>query len=452
MPAPAPEASAPDASTPNEKGRGISLTTATAVVVANMVGTGIFTSLGFQVGPLPSGFTILLLWALGGLCAFCGALCYGELAAAMPRSGGEYHFLSRTFHPAVGFVAGWLSCTVGFAAPIAIAAMALGKYLEGITPVASASLVSVLVAFAVTLVHVAGIETGAKFQNFATWLKVALILVFIGAGLLVEKGQPVSFLPKAEDWNLITSGPFAISLVYVMYAYAGWNAATYIVGEVSNPRRNVPLAVVGGTVLVSGLYLALNAVFLHVAPMDAMAGKVDVAHVAADHIFGPTGGKIMSGLICFGLVSAISAMTWVGPRVTMALGQDVRLMAPFATTSSRGVPVVALFAQFAIVAVLICTASFEAVWTYVQFSIQLCSFATVVGMMVLRHTQPDLPRPIRCWGYPLTPLIFLAISLWMLVYVLKDKPTESLAGLGTVVVGLLLYFLSPKKAAQSTEA
>lgn len=452
MPPSATEAAVSDSPTPNEKGRGISLVTATAVVVANMVGTGIFTSLGFQVGPLPSGFTILLLWALGGLCAFCGALCYGELAAAMPRSGGEYHFLSRTFHPAVGFVAGWLSCTVGFAAPIALAAMALGRYLEGITPVASASLVSILVAFAVTLVHVGGIETGAKFQNIATWLKVALILVFIGAGLLVEKGQPVSFLPKAEDWDLITSGPFAISLVYVMYAYAGWNAATYIVGEVSNPGRNVPLAVVGGTVLVSGLYLALNAVFLHVAPMGEMAGKVDVAHVAADHIFGPTGGKIMSGLICFGLVSAISAMTWVGPRVTMALGQDVRLMAPFAATSARGVPVAALFAQFAIVAVLILTASFEAVWTYVQFSIQLCSFATVVGMMVLRHTRPDLPRPIRCWGYPLTPLVFLAISLWMLVYVLKDKPTESLAGLGTVVVGLVIYFLSPKKAAEGTGA
>ncbi len=418
--------------------------TATAVVVANMVGTGIFTSLGFQVGGLPSGFAILLLWAVGGVCAFCGALCYGELAAAMPRSGGEYHFLSKAFHPCVGFVAGWLSCTVGFAAPIAVAAMALGKYIGGISPEVSGRTVSLLVVVLVTLIHTRGIQVGARFQNFATWLKVLLILVFIVAGIWLPEGQPVTFTPVAGDWALITSRSFAVSLVYVMYAYAGWNAATYIVGEIRNPRRNVPLAVAAGTLLVSGLYIALNAVFLHAAPMSAMAGKVDVGHVAADYIFGHTGGQIMSGLICLGLVSAISAMTWVGPRVTMVLGQDMRIMAPLAVCNSQGVPVRALFAQLALVVILLLTAGFEAVWTYVQFSIQLCSFLTVVGMLVLRRTQPDLPRPVRCWGYPVTPVVFLLISLWMLAYVLWDRPHESLAGLGTIVVGLVLYALSPK--------
>jgi APA family basic amino acid/polyamine antiporter len=434
-------------STPNTpvRSQGVSLITATAIVIANMVGTGIFTSLGFQVSDLPSGFSIVVLWAVGGLCAFCGALAYGELAAALPRSGGEYHFLSRTFHPCIGFVAGWLSATVGFAAPIALAAMALGKYFAGITGIVSPVTVSLFAVVLVTVVHSLGVHVGARFQNLATWLKVALILVFIGAGMCVTHPQPVSFLPEPGDWKLITSPPFAISLVFVMYSYAGWNAATYIVGEIRNPQRNVPLAIGIGTFFVSLLYIALNAVFLHVAPMKELAGQVDVGHVAANYIFGQTGGRIMSGLICLGLVSSISAMTWVGPRVTMTIGQDFRILAPFAVCTRRGVPQVALLAQLAIVVVLILTATFEKVLTYVQFSIQLCSFLTVIGLIVLRRTQPDLPRPIRCWGYPITPIIFICISIWMMTYQMLRQPLESLAGLGTIAIGALLYLLSPKK-------
>ncbi len=431
--------------------QGISLVTATAIVIANMVGTGIFTSLGFQVGPLPSGFAILVLWAVGGLCAFCGALAYGELAAAMPRSGGEYHFLSKAFHPCVGFVSGWLSATAGFAAPIALAAMALGKYLGGVFPQVPAVTASLIVVWGVTLIHVAGIHVGATFQNLATWMKVLLILVFIGSGLTVESPQPISFLPVEGDWKLITSPPFAISLVFVMYAYAGWNAATYIVDEVRQPQKNVPWAIALGTLIVSALYIALNAIFLQVTPMAELAGKVDVAHAAADRIFGPTGGRIMSGLICIGLVSSISAMTWVGPRVTQVLGQDHRILRPLASCDARGVPVAALFAQLCIVITLILTASFEKVLTYVQFSIQLCSFLTVYGLIRLRRTQPHLPRPIRCWGYPVTPLLFLLISAWMMVYQMKEHPRESLAGLATILVGVLLWRLSHEPAAPAPQ-
>lgn len=425
--------------------KGVSLVTATAVVVANMIGTGVFTSLGYQVGGLPSGFAILVLWAVGGICAFCGALAYGELAAALPRSGGEYHFLSRIFHPAVGFVAGWLSATVGFAAPIALAAMAFGKYFTGIFPSFSALHLSIGVSIAVTLVHIGGIQVAARFQNVATWGKVSLILVFIIAGALLGEAQPVSFTPSPGDGALITSHSFAVSLVYVMYAYAGWNAATYIIGEIREPARNVPRAIAMGTGLVALLYVALNGIFLYAAPMSALEGKIEVGHVAADYIFGKLGGNLMSGLICLGLVSSISAMTWVGPRVTMSMGQDLILLRPFAVKTSGGVPIVALLFQLGIVVTLLMTASFESVMSYVQFSIQLCSFATVLGMMVLRWTHPNLPRPVRCWGYPLTPLIFLGISLWMLIFVWKDRPAESLAGLATILAGLLIYILSPKR-------
>ncbi len=428
------------------KAQGISLITATAVVVANMIGTGVFTSLGFQVGDLPSGFTIMMLWLVGGVCAFCGAVCYGELAAALPRSGGEYHFLSRIFHPVVGFLSGWLSVTVGFAAPIALAAMAFGKYFATIFPHAPATTWSLVMVWIITLVHVGGVKVAAGFQNLATWLKVTLIMIFIAAGWWLATGQPVRFAPAADDLKLIASKPFAVSLVYVMYSYAGWNAATYIVGEIRDPQRNVPKAIALGTLLVTALYLALNASFLNAAPMSDLAGKLDVGHVAAEHIFGITGGKIMSGLICLGLASSISAMTWLGPRVLHTMGEDMKILKPLAACDERGVPVTGLFVQLAIVITLLLTASFNTVLTAVQFSIQLASFATVVGLIVLRIRQPDLPRPYRCWGYPITPLLFLAISLWMMAFLMLDTVTReaSLYGLGLIALGLIIFFISPR--------
>ncbi len=433
-------------------GPGIALPTAVAVVVANMVGTGVFTSLGFQVGDLPSGFVLLLLWGVGGLCAFCGALAYGELAAALPRSGGEYHFLSRTLHPAVGFMAGWLSATAGFAAPIALAAMAFGRYFNSVFPQVPATVLSLAAVIAVALIHASGLRAAERFQNAATWLKVALILFFIGAGMLLGQGHGVRFTPATGDLDLVTSTPFAVSLVYVMYAYAGWNATTYIVGEVRDPQRNVPLSVAIGTLLVTGLYLALNAVFLFAAPMEELQGRVEVGHVVAAQLFGASGGSLMSGLICLGLVSSLSAMTWVGPRVTMTMGQDVRLLAPLARCDRHGIPRRALLLQTVLVAVLLLTATFENVLTYVQFSLQLCSFLTVLGMMILRRTRPDMPRPVRCWGYPITPLLFLGISLWMLAYVLFQRPLESLAGLATLASGLIVFWLSPPAAATKSHS
>jgi APA family basic amino acid/polyamine antiporter len=424
--------------------QGISLITATAVVVANMIGTGVFTSLGFQVGPLPSGFVIMMLWIVGGVCAFCGAVCYGELAAAMPRSGGEYHYLTQIFSPAAGFLAGWLSATVGFAAPIALAAMAFGKYFSGALPWVNAEVLSHGIVIAMLLVHLIGVNVGAKFQNVATWLKVLLIVVFIAAGLLMPNPQPVSFLPVAGDGERLMSPAFAVSLVFVMYAYTGWNAVTYIVGEVKNPARNLPLAVAIGTLIVAVLYVGLNGVFLRAAPMSELAGKVDVGHTAADFIFGAQGGRIMALLISGGLISAISAMTWVGPRVMMAMGEDVKLLAPLGKKSASGVPWVAMIVQTAIVLALLHSGKFEKVLTYVQFSLTLCSFLTVLGVMVLRRTRPDLPRPYRAWGYPVTPLLFMAVSLWMMWHILRSNPVESLAGLGTILLGLIIFLISPR--------
>ena len=409
-----------------------------------MIGIGVFTSLGFQLAAIPSGFSILMLWIVGGAAALCGALAYAELAVAFPRSGGEYNFLSRIYHPALGFMAGWISATVGFAAPVALAAMAFGEYFAGVVPGAPPLFVGLAVAWAVTLILLSGAKLSTTFQNVSTLIKVALIAVFIIAGFSVPEPQPISFLPQPGDIGHILSAPFAVSLVFVMYSYSGWNAATYIAGDVRTPERSIPVAMLVATLIVVLLYVLLNAVFLYTTPMAAMTGQLNVAQVAGEHIFGATGGRIVAGLICVGLVSAISAMMWIGPRVTVAMGEDFPLLSLFSQRSRSGVPTIALLFQISVVTVLLLTQSFETVLEFIQFSLTLCSFLAVLGVIVLRVTQPGLPRPYRVWAYPLTPLVFLGVTGFMMYYLFSERPLQSLASLGLMASGLVLFFLSKR--------
>ncbi len=441
----------PGVSTPIPSRRAIptvSLITAISIVVANMVGTGVFTSLGFQVADLPSAFVILCLWILGGVVALGGALSYAELAAALPRSGGEYHFLSRIFHPVLGFLAGWTSATVGFAAPIALAAIAFGTYAKGLAPGVSPLLLSLVLVWGTSAVHFAGQRRGSLFQNWFTFLKVALIVAFILAGFLVRATPAVSFLPAQHDWRLMTGSSFAISLVFVMYAYSGWNASTYIVNEIRDPERNVPRSVFLGTLVVMVLYIALNAAFLRTTPMPAMAGKVEVGLISGQHIFGAAGGEVVAALICLGLISTVSSMIWIGPRVTVAMGEDLPGLALLAIKTRNGTPRVALAAQAVITTVLLLSGKFEDVLVYIQMALILFSALTVLGVIVLRVREPDLPRPYRTWGYPVTPVLFLIVSGIMIFYIVQSKPWESLAGLGTVLAGLVVYFASGGRMAR----
>ena len=427
----------------------ISLFTAINIVVANMIGTGIFTSLGFQVVDIKSGFALLSLWMVGGIFALCGALSYGELGAAMPRSGGEFNYLSRIYHPALGFLSGWVSVTVGFAAPIAAAAMALGQYLSKVFPVLMPTAIASVAVIGVSLIHAQNIKLGSYFQNIFTPLKVLLIIFLVVSGLILAKPQDISFLPATEDINLIFSSPFAVSLVFVMYSYSGWNASVYIASEVKDPEKNVPRSLFLGTLIVLVLYLLLNFIFLYSTPIEELAGKVEVGYIAANRIFGPVGGQIMGVLISLGLLSSISSMVWAGPRVTQVIGEDFSLFRMLATKNASGVPYYALLMQLAIVLVLIITSSFQVLVTYLSFTLTLSSFLTVLGVFVHRIRYPEVPRPYKTWGYPLTPLIFLFISLWMLIYIFRDKPVESIAGLGTILIGLPVYLIASKKQAVS---
>ena len=420
----------------------VSWVTATAIVVADMVGVGVFTSLGFQVSDINSGFSLLLLWIVGGVVAICGAFCYAELAAMLPRSSGEYNFLRRIYHPAFGFVAGWLSATVGFAAPIALAAMAFGIYFKSIVPGAPPLLLGFCVTWLAALVHLGGVRFGGVYHNAWTALKLVLIIVFIVAGFAFGDSQSISFAPSAADFGIISGAPFAISLVFVMYSYSGWNAATYIVGEMSEPARNLPRALFVGTGIVIVLYVSLNAVFLATTPLHELAGQLDVAIVAGKHVFGGLGGRIVGALISLGLVSSISAMTWIGPRVTMVMGEDMPLLRLFSRKSKQDVPAVAIVFQLLVSNLLLLTQSFEAVLDFIQFSLTFCSFFTVLGLIKMRITHPQLARPYRAWGYPVTPLIFLGVTLFMMYYLVVNRPLQSLAGLAIMAVGLGIYYAS----------
>jgi len=417
----------------------VSVLVATAIVVADMIGVGVFTSLGFQVKDIPSGFSILLLWIVGGIVALCGVFSYSELGAMFPRSSGEYNFLSRAYHPAFGFLAGWVSATVGFAAPVALAAMAFGEYGKAVLPGAAPTALAIALVWLVSLVQLTGVKHSSTFQLISTILKVALIVAFLIAGFVIGTPQPVSFAPSLSDVAHITSAPFAIGLVFVMYSFSGWNAATYIIGEMRDATQNLPRALLTGTLIVLVIYVALNAVFLHTAPIDKLAGQLDVATISGSYIFGDTGGRIVAAMICIGLVSSISAMMWIGPRVTMTMGEDIPALKLFARRSANGAPAYAIVFQLVVATLLLFTRSFEAVLDFIQFSLLFCSFFTVLGVIKLRITRPELPRPYRAWGYPVTPLVFLLVTAFMMYYLLTERPLQSFLGTLIMISGLLIY-------------
>ena len=429
--------------------RTIGFITACSIVIANIIGTGIFTSLGFQLSEIHSGFALIMLWVVGGIAALCGALCYGELSTALPRSGGEYHFLSKIYHPAIGFMAGVVSVTIGFAAPIALTAMAFGKYFEGTFGVGSPVLLSFIVVWIVAFFHFRNLRTGSVFQNLSTLVKLLLIGALIVAGFFVEPKQPIAFLPVRADTMSIFGASFAVALVYVMYSYSGWNAAVYITGEIKQPGKNLPRSLFTGTAIVITFYVLLNAIFLATTPDQEMRGQIEVALIAGKHIFGESGGRIVGAIISLGLISSISAMTWIGPRVSMSMGEDHWLLRLLGRKNPHGIPTNAMTLQLLIVNLLLLTRSFELVVIYIQFSLLLCSLLAVVGVIVLRFTQPELPRPYRVWAYPLPPLVFATVTIWMMIYLLRSRTTESLAGLATMVVGLALYFCAGKRLRRS---
>jgi len=424
--------------------------TATAVIVANMIGTGVFTSLGFQLLGISSPFAILILWSIGGLAALCGALSYAELGTRMPRSGGEYNFLGEIYHPAAGFVSGWLSASIGFAAPIAAVAIAFSKYMAAVLPfnITPSMQTAMAVALVLTMgnLHSRSRNMSSKSQTALTAIKVVLIIAFIAAGLLlIPDPQPIKFGPQSGDGATLLSPAFAVSLIYVSYAYTGWNAATYISGELAEPQKSLPGILIKGTLLVAILYILLHIVFLRAAPMDAMRGEVEIGYIAARGIFGDNGGRIAGGMLALLLISSVSAMTLAGPRALQAIGEDFHPLRWLAKINSDDVPRNAVWLQTSIAAFFVLTQTFETIIVFAGSLLAFNSFLAVLGLFILRLKQPKKDIPFRVPLYPIVPLVYLAITAFTLVYVVATTPKTALGALILISIGFVFYAISRKQ-------
>lgn len=422
----------------------IGFATAISLVIANMIGTGVFTSLGFQVLDIESGFAIMMLWIVGGILSLCGALTYGEIGSAFPQSGGEYNYLSKLYHPSVGFLSGWVSVTVGFAAPVAAASTALGLYVNKIYASVNPQILAITVILLLTIIHSINLKLGSAIQRAFTLIKVVIIVMFVGFGLFHTPQHSISFSPTSESFTQMMSSAFAVSLVFVTYAYSGWNAAAYIAGDLREPQKNLPKALIWGTLIVMVIYTALNYIFLYSVPINELKGVVEVGYLSANKIFGSDLGRFMSLVIALLLVSTVSAMILAGPRVMHAMGNDIRQLKMFSTSNKNNVPYVAVIFQSVISIVLVLTSSFESLITYVGFTLNLFTFLTVFGIFILRAKHKDIQTAYKTPLYPIPPILFLLISGWILFFIFKNKTMESLFGLGTVAFGFLVYWISEK--------
>lgn len=442
-----------------------SLYTATMIVVANMVGAGVFTSLGFQVLGLSSGYSIVWLWLLGGIVSLFGAGCYAEIATRLKGSGGEYNFLTKIYGNAIGFSAGWISFTVGFAAPIAAACIALGTYFSNslqITNVMVAymevpisKVIAVNALLLLTILQLASKKIGAIFQNISTTFKIVLVTIICSLGFIFFDADVVAqtFGGGIKGGELF-SAPFFVSLFFVSYAYSGWNASAYIAGEIENPKRNIPRSLMYGTGIVTALYVLLNLAFMFVLPFDAIKGQEDVGRIFATKIFGGVIGGLIGLVISILLVSSISSMIITGPRVTRSMGEDHALFRWFGKTSDSEIPKRAILIQSCVSLIFILTSSFESVGVFIGFTLNIFTLLAIFGLFILRAKDKKASLThdgYKVFGYPFVPAFFILVYLFMLGFGLYRKPVESFVGLGFAVVGVLIYVVSPKKKISKSE-
>jgi basic amino acid/polyamine antiporter, APA family len=445
--------------------RKIGLLTTIALVISNMIGTGVFTSLGFQYKDIPNALVILILWVIGGILALFGALVYSELGAAMPRSGGEYHYLSKIYHPWLGFLSGWVSITVGFAAPVALASMAFGRYLFGATPQSFEfilkipyitlldsqvseivpKLFAIIILLLVTLIHAYDVKVGGNFQKLFTSFNILLILAFVICGFVVTPiFQDMSVHSRTFSLKDFLKPEIAIALIYISYAYTGWNASAYIASEIKRPQWTIPRSLFLSTLVVTVLYLLLNYTFIITAPRSELILDQNIVNpglISASHVFGQLGGSIMGILISVLLISTISSMVFVGPRVSQIMGEDMKIL-KFISFKSKihGTPVYAIFLQSAISVLLIVTSSFETVLASTGFVLLFFNFLTILGVFIHRRKFKDVERPFKTWGYPIVPILYLLIVISALCFTFYDKPKFTIIGLVAVLSGSIIYF------------
>lgn len=446
--------------------RRLGLVSCTAIVVSNMIGTGIFTTTGFLAGDLGSASLVIGIWLVGAALAFVGAICYSELAVNLPRSGGEYVYLSEAWGPAWGFIDGWVSFFAGFSAPIAVAALGISAYLGYFAPhldpqAAAAISIGPLTFYhgagqwlacgivaALTVLNVFGVEEVAKVQNSLTALKLIVLGALLALGFAIGDGDWGHFGETAVRTST-TSLPaqFALSLVFVYFGYSGWNAAVYVAEEVREPEKTLPRSLLLGTALVAVFYGALNALYIYASPLEELKGKVAVGAHAAGALFGERGGAIFAVGMALSLLATVNAMCIIGPRVYFAMARNRAFFSFAAKVHPRWrSPWAAVLAQGVCCCILILTGAFESLLYYVGFTLWLFSALAVMGLFVFRK-RPDW-KPLR-WvslGWPLLPGLYIAVNVLVFVYFAFDRSWEALWSLLTILGGALAYYWTRRNA------
>lgn len=442
--------------------RKLGLFPSTNIVVANMIGAGIFTTTGLLMAGLNSPLLMLGLWVVGGIIALCGAFSYGELGAAMPGAGGEYLFLSRLFHPVFGFLSGWVSFIVGFSAPIAASALGFSEYFcralpaipiwlqsNGImNPPATKTALSVSVILIFTLIHYRGIKSGALVQNILTLLKVTLIIFLLLAGFLSGKGDLTNF----SSGGTISSGlagwkTIGLSLMWIMFAYSGWNASTYLGAEIKNPLKTLPMSLIAGTGIVILLYLGLNVLYVYSISPDEMKGVISIGGLAMGNLFGKSAETFFSLLIAFALFSSLSAFIIIGPRVYYSMAKDGLFFKAVARIHPKfQVPSNSIILQGIIAVILALSGTFEQVLTYMGFALGIFPILTVLGVFKLRRVNKAAPR---LPGFPVTQILYISTGVMILVLSFMERPAESGIAMITVLAGIPAYFLFKRNSTVS---
>ncbi|MGQ0811577.1 MAG: APC family permease [Nitrospiraceae bacterium] len=421
--------------------------TAVCVLVSNIIGGGIFTTTGFLARDLGDPLIIMLLWLIGALVALAGAMAYAELGAALPQAGGDYVYLREAYGPVMSFLSGWTSFTIGFGAAIAASATSFAFYALRVLPLAEegnvvAKALALLLLWSLTAVHATGVGAGSRLQRLLTTTKVLAIAGLILGGLIVGNGSWANLSARAASVQP-SAGSTAVSFIFVMYCYLGWNVAGYIAGEIADPAKTLPRIMIGGTAFVAAVYLLLNLVYLYALPVTILGEppQLPVAEKVAAALWGPTAARWLAGLLAVSIAGAVSAMVWAGPRVYWAMARDGVFASWVAPLHPRThVPVRAILLQSAWASLLILTGTFEQLVVYTGVVLAIFTALTIGALFRLRRHAPHLTRPYLVPLYPWLPGLLIAGALGLALYSIIQRPVESSLGLATVLAGLLPYW------------
>src|ERR1700719_2368976 len=456
-------ASAPDNDVSDQSGqpklvRGLSLLDSVLLLVSGIIGSSIFLTAKDIAGPLPSPTLFFLVWVLGGVISLCACVAFAELGSMFPDSGGQYVYLREAYGDLPAFLYGWMLFSVANGGTIAALSVASAAYLGGIIPIISqehvvfsaagivltrAHVVALVAILGVTWINVVGLRWGTILQNLATWAKFAAMAAFVILGFAIGKGDWHHFTaPPGQSLSLGLSpgqliSAFGVALIAVFWAYDGWVYVTWVAGEVKDPRRNVPLAMVLGVLAVGAIYLAMNMTYVYALPLNEIAKHETIAHAAAAQLFSPGAAGWLSAMIAISCFSAAAACTLSGSRVYLAMAQDGVFFRRMAVIHPRWrTPAFSLIGQGIWGAVLTMSGRYDQLYTYVIFGMVLSYTLTVIGLFVLRWKRPDVPRPYRCSGYPWLPAIYILVGVTWTLNTIIQRPTEAFWGAAIVLLGV----------------